>query len=101
MAPNLLGWLRTVADGLEWQKAKAHVTEMMEWLPFAEMKTGAVELLMAMRQLGLVNEERTVLSTVTDKRAREFKEMVEYRLATNHAKAGRWKDGSLKISRMR
>ena len=100
MAPNLLGWLRTVADGLEWQKAKAHVTEMMEWLPFAEMKTGAVELLMAMRQLGLVNEEQTVLSTVTDKRAREFTEMVEYRLATNHAKAGRWKDAMRHIQRL-
>jgi len=100
MAPNLLGWLRTVADGLEWKNAGAQVTAMSEWLPVAELKSGAVELLMAMRQLGLVNEERTVLSTVTDKRAREFTEMVEYRLATNHAKSGRWKEAMLHIQRL-
>jgi len=85
----IAGWLSTVVEGLEWASAPELLSKCCSFLPEYELRSGVVLLLSALRVSGLSEMEQDLLRRVTAAKRFEFQDLVSFRIAMGHAKAGR------------
>lgn len=100
--PALKGYVLSVAEGAKWEGCKAVIQETFQCLN-DELQTEGVELhpsweecivdlLMALRVIGMENEHDTLFKAVTDQNRQAFQEQLRIQSAESALDRGQWAD---------